>query len=135
RLWTARGRHARYSDAHGRTPERPGPAPDPWCAELGRSVHFRNWIVRCSSRYRGHTPSRSGEGPIPLPQDFHMRARTTPLCLALLLAVPFAANAQDDDSMFSFSGFGTVGVVHNSEDHADFATDFGPDGAGHSDSW
>ena len=64
-----------------------------------------------------------------------MRARTTPLCLALLLAVPFAANAQDDDSMFSFSGFGTVGVVHNSEDQADFATDFGPDGAGHSDSW
>lgn len=64
-----------------------------------------------------------------------MRARTTPLCLALLLAVPFAANAQDDDSMFSFSGFGTVGVVHNSEDQADFATDFAPDGVGHSDSW
>jgi len=64
-----------------------------------------------------------------------MRSRITPLPLALLLAVPFAAVAQDSESMFSFSGFGTVGVVHNSEDHADFATDFGPDGAGYSDSW
>jgi hypothetical protein len=64
-----------------------------------------------------------------------MRSRTAPLCLALVLAAPFAATAQDADSMFSFSGFGTVGVAHNSEDQADFATDFQPDGAGHSDSW
>src|SRR5690606_27859541 len=72
----------------------------------------------------------------PRPRGFRiMRSRITPLPLALLLAVPFAAVAQDSESMFSFSGFGTVGVVHNSEDHADFATDFGPDGAGYSDSW
>ena len=64
-----------------------------------------------------------------------MHVRAISLSLALLLATPFAATAQDADSMFSFSGFGTVGAVHNSEDQADFATDFGPDGAGHSDSW
>ena len=68
-----------------------------------------------------------------------MRLRAHPLPLALLLALPlampFAAAAQDGESMFSFSGFGTLGVVHNSEDQADFATDFGPDGAGHTDSW
>jgi len=68
-----------------------------------------------------------------------MRPRPRPLTLALLLALPTAlplsAAAQDGESMFSFSGFGTIGVVHNSEDQADFATDFGPDGAGYSDSW
>lgn len=64
-----------------------------------------------------------------------MRFRITPISLALVLAMPFAAVAQDSGSMLSFSGFGTVGAVHNSEDQADFATDFGPDGAGHSDSW
>jgi hypothetical protein len=64
-----------------------------------------------------------------------MHVRATSLSLALLLATPLAAAAQDADSMFSFSGFGTIGAVHNSEDQADFATDFGPDGAGYSDSW
>lgn len=64
-----------------------------------------------------------------------MSVRTTSLSLALLLALPLTAAAQDADSMFSFSGFGTVGVVHSSEDQADFATDFQPDGAGYSDSW
>ena len=39
-------------------------------------------------------------------------------------------------SMFSFNGFGTVGVVHSSEDKADFtANDFEPNGAGYSRSW
>ena len=64
-----------------------------------------------------------------------MSVRTNALSLALLLALPITAAAQEAESMFSFSGFGTVGVVHNSEDQADFATDFQPDGAGHSDSW
>lgn len=64
-----------------------------------------------------------------------MHVRATHLPLALLLALPLTAAAQDADSMFSFSGFGTVGVTHNSEDQADFATDFQPDGAGYSDSW
>lgn len=64
-----------------------------------------------------------------------MQFRVIPLSLAALLGAPLAAAAQDGEPMFSFSGFGTVGAVHNSEDHADFATDFQPDGAGHSDRW
>jgi hypothetical protein len=39
-------------------------------------------------------------------------------------------------SMFSLNGFGTLGIVHSSEDKADFtATDFEPNGAGYSRSW
>jgi hypothetical protein len=39
-------------------------------------------------------------------------------------------------STFSFNGFGTAGLVHSSEDKADFtATDFEPNGAGYSRSW
>lgn len=64
-----------------------------------------------------------------------MHVRATSLSLALLLTLPLAAAAQDADSMFSFSGFGTLGIVHNSEDQADFATDFDPDGAGFTDRW
>jgi len=34
--------------------------------------------------------------------------------------------------MFSFNGFGTAGIVHSSDDKADFvATDFEPNGAGY----
>lgn len=44
--------------------------------------------------------------------------------------------ADADQSMFSFSGFGTVGVVHSSQDKADFtASPKQPDGAGYSHSW
>lgn len=63
------------------------------------------------------------------------RLSLTALALSLSFATPFAASAQDSESIFSFSGFGTVGVVHNDEDRADFATDFGPDGAGYTDAW
>jgi hypothetical protein len=39
-------------------------------------------------------------------------------------------------SMFSFSGFGTLGVVHSSEHEADFtSTIFKPNGAGYSHDW
>jgi hypothetical protein len=39
-------------------------------------------------------------------------------------------------SMLSFSGFGTLGVVHSSEDQADFTSSiFSPNGAGHTRSW
>lgn len=39
-------------------------------------------------------------------------------------------------SMFSFSGYGTLGVVHSSERNADFTTTFlKPNGAGHSHEW
>ena len=58
---------------------------------------------------------------------------------ALLLMALCAAGARADDagtSMFSFSGFGTVGAVHSSEDKADFtASFFKPKGAGYSRSW
>jgi hypothetical protein len=59
------------------------------------------------------------------------------LALVLLGAGGQVAPAADgDSSMFSFNGFGTVGVVHSSQDKADFtATDFEPNGAGYSRSW
>ena len=38
--------------------------------------------------------------------------------------------------MFSFSGFGTLGLVHSSEKHADFtSSQLKPDGAGYSHNW
>lgn len=46
---------------------------------------------------------------------------------ALLVMALCAAGARADDAgtpMFSFSGFGTVGVVHSSEDKADFTASF-----------
>lgn len=47
------------------------------------------------------------------------------------------ARAQDPAApTFSFSGFGTLGEVHSSEDEADFKTSFfKPNGAGHSRRW
>lgn len=38
-------------------------------------------------------------------------------------------------SMFSFSGFGTLGAVHSNEDHADFTSVLQPNGAGYSHQW
>ena len=50
-----------------------------------------------------------------------------------------AAIARAEDSaapMFSFSGFGTLGVVHSSEGQADFTSSFfKPNGAGHRHTW
>src|SRR6202167_5315169 len=46
------------------------------------------------------------------------------------------AGAEDLASMFSFNGFGTLGVVHSSEHDADFtSTIFKPNGAGYSHDW
>ena len=61
-----------------------------------------------------------------------------PLALiALTVWLPAYADVQGPDgSTFSFNGFGTAGVVHSSEDKADFtASDFEPTGAGYSRSW
>ncbi|QJR11170.1 hypothetical protein DSM104443_02242 [Usitatibacter rugosus] len=59
--------------------------------------------------------------------------------LALLVLALHACHAHAADPevpMFSFSGFGTLGVVHSSEDQADFTgTQSKPDGAGFSRSW
>jgi hypothetical protein len=51
--------------------------------------------------------------------------------------LPACADVQGPDgSRFAFNGFGTAGVVHSSEDKADFtANDFEPNGAGYSRSW
>jgi hypothetical protein len=61
------------------------------------------------------------------------------IILVALLWYPGAASATDDvpgASMFSFSGFGTLGVVHSSEDGADFAaSELQPNGAGYTRSW
>jgi hypothetical protein len=44
--------------------------------------------------------------------------------------------ADSGQSMFSFSGFGTLGEVHSSDDRADFtSTIFKPNGAGYSHNW
>jgi hypothetical protein len=48
------------------------------------------------------------------------------------------ACAADDSSssILSFSGFGTVGVVHSSEDQAHFTSSvYQPNGAGYSHAW
>ena len=59
--------------------------------------------------------------------------------IALLAMALYAAGASADDfgtPMFSFSGFGTLGVVHSSEDQADFTSSIlKPNGAGHSHPW
>lgn len=64
--------------------------------------------------------------------------KLTPIAL-LAMALHAAGARADDDadtSMFSFSGFGTLGVVHSSEDQADFTSSlFKPNGAGHSHAW
>lgn len=62
------------------------------------------------------------------------------LARVALLAVALhavAARAEEaEPSMFSFGGFGTVGVVHSSESQADYAGNFfKPSGAGFSSAW
>lgn len=64
-----------------------------------------------------------------------MSLRFNSLTLALAAMVPLGAAAQDADSMFSFRGYGTLGLVHSSEDLADFAPTDAPSGAGHTASW
>lgn len=63
-----------------------------------------------------------------------------PTSIALLVMALHAPGARADDDadtpMFSFSGFGTLGAVHSSEDQADFtSTPFKPNGAGHTRAW
>ncbi len=43
--------------------------------------------------------------------------------------------ADTTPSIFSFAGFGTVGVVHSSESQADFANNFQANGAGYTRNW
>lgn len=59
--------------------------------------------------------------------------------LVAMLVSPLGAYAASDDasaSIFSFSAFGTLGLVHSSEDRADYtASPLAPDGAGFSGAW
>ncbi len=62
------------------------------------------------------------------------------LTILLLLAMALqsaVANANESDPpIFSFSGFGTLGVVHSSENQADFTSVISkPNGAGYSHNW
>ena len=61
------------------------------------------------------------------------------IILAALLWYPAKVHAAADDleaSKFSFSAFGTLGLVHSSEDRADFtASPLQPNGAGYTRSW
>jgi hypothetical protein len=70
-----------------------------------------------------------------------MKLRATRFAAVALIAVPLCAVGDDTEpgsgsSVFSFSGFGTVGATHSSQDNADFpAGIFHPNGAGYSRSW
>ena len=59
--------------------------------------------------------------------------------IALLIVMLYAAGASADEfkaPLFSFRGFGTLGVVHSSEDQADFTSSIlKPNGAGYSHTW
>jgi hypothetical protein len=57
--------------------------------------------------------------------------------LSLAFACVAAAPARADDRpLFSFSGYGTIGVAHSTNDQADYLVDeFKPNGPGHTRSW
>ena len=64
----------------------------------------------------------------------NMKIRSFCSALALCLAAPLA-QAQWEPR-FSFSGYGTLGVVHSNYDQADYLVDaFKPDGPGHTRAW
>jgi hypothetical protein len=81
------------------------------------------WITRSSDARASHT------------------ARAIVLVTLLWYSAGTASASADNladpgQSMFSFSGFGTLGVVHSSEHDADFtSTVFKPNGAGYSHAW
>jgi hypothetical protein len=58
------------------------------------------------------------------------------ISLALWLCAASVHADETDPSIFSFNGFGTLGVVHSSEGQADFvSSSLKPKGAGYSDDW
>ena len=66
-----------------------------------------------------------------------MRKELTAIALVAVTGGSFTARAEDSSTaMFSFSGFGTLGVVHSAEKNADFVgNSFQPSGAGFSRAW
>jgi hypothetical protein len=67
------------------------------------------------------------------------RRKAEVFILIAMLGISIGAHAAGEDtgpSIFSFSGFGTLGVVHSSEDNADFtSSSLQPNGAGYTHSW
>jgi hypothetical protein len=64
--------------------------------------------------------------------------KLTASLLVAMIGYPGGVSASGDDpgaSMFSFSGFGTLGAVHSNEHHADFTDVLKPNGAGYSHEW
>ncbi|MDX1808962.1 MAG: porin [Sulfurospirillaceae bacterium] len=63
--------------------------------------------------------------------------KLTHIALIATLLYAIGANADDLEApVFSFSGFGTLGLVHSSEDKADFtSSSFKPNGAGYTHAW
>jgi hypothetical protein len=61
----------------------------------------------------------------------------TAIAFALISLCPALSRADDiEKSMFSFKGFGTIGIAHSSEDEADFRGNvFQPNGAGRTRDW
>ncbi len=58
------------------------------------------------------------------------------LLMTALASSAWAADEGERTSPFTYSGFGTLGLVHSTESKADFAESlFQPDGAGHSATW
>jgi Gram-negative porin len=67
-----------------------------------------------------------------------MRTHRIGIAAGLLAATLHAscARAQEAPPLFSFSGFGTLGVIRSDNDKADYLVDaFRPDGPGHSNGW
>lgn len=61
---------------------------------------------------------------------------TALLCSAMLFSSTAPIAAERSASMFSFSSFGTFGLIHSNEDEADFTTSvLQPTGAGYSRAW
>ena len=64
------------------------------------------------------------------------RLRTRTIFAVIVFAVSGAAVAGDDAPIWSVSGYGTLGVVHSSDDEADYiAETFLPNGPGHTRDW
>jgi len=66
-----------------------------------------------------------------------MSQKLTVIALATTMTLSAAAQAEEiDKPMFSFGGFGTVGIVHSSEKNADFQNSvFQPNGVGRTYNW
>jgi hypothetical protein len=75
---------------------------------------------------------RTGTGTLERPWDRLVRVAP----FVVMLCATAASGAEPAKPVFSFSSFGTLGLVHSDEDRADFATTASkPNGPGYSHSW